>query len=174
MSVLKSISKYFASKFLTKDDLLPELLDQMTQQEVGTFIRAKLSKDIPAGYDRYSKGYIDALHGAQNLVLTHYGVATISDLAYAKIHEFAGYNWFARVAIDKILQQNDRDNSEAVAENGVSVTWLLHCIDEARKEADVENNYVKKRALIRKAVSTARPKLGTDKVGLVTELVLSL
>ncbi len=174
MSTLKSIAQWFADKFLTKEDLLPGLLEQMSQQEVATFIRTKLSKEIPSGYDRYSKAYKDALAGAENMLVAHHSVDGMGHLSRVLVRETSPQSFFTRTLIDKILQEHIAEADGSTTGDNVAVQLLLEKVADARKEAEAEKNYVKKRAVVRKAVTAAYPKLGTDRTGLVTELVLSL
>ena len=175
MSAIKSVVKYLSNRFLTKEDLLPELLAkrdiiERADDAVGFFM--KQAPLLPEG----SRPYNNAVKAAEDLLVIHYKSTSFSHLCRSQVRRTAKPNYYTLAVIGQVIEQHVKDGNvveEQYNNGGGEAGRLLSTIKEALVAAAEERNPIKRRSIVRKAISVQLPGLTSDRLSLLVELTLA-
>lgn len=177
MSAIKTVVKYLADKFLTKEDLLPGLLALQTKEdraaEAISFFRKEAPNLIPGTHE-----YETAVYAAEDLLLSHFKVGSFVDLCRNQTYKFASDTYYAKATINQIIEAHFYEDalpgtvtSSTDPITGAATVFIAN-LAEALAAAKAESNYIKRRSIVRKAIVANLPGLSSDRAGQLTELAL--
>lgn len=177
MSVIKTVVKYLANRFLTKEDLLPGLLAQQTVGENADMAIGFFKKEAPL-LSPGSKEYTGALAAATDLLLTHYRAGSFLQLCRSQVRRNSAPEYYAIAAMGKIIADHNAEPTTAANQDAAQLVsggeagQLLTSIALALTEARTEGNFIKRRSIVRKAIIAQLPCLNSDRAAQLTELAL--
>lgn len=171
MSAIKSVVKFFADRFLTKEDLLPDLLAQQDFAEradsaIG-FFKKEAGLLTPG-----SRSYDAAVLAATDLLLTHYRAGSFAQLCRSQVRKNAQPDYYAIATIGQIIDAHNKDVGIVNHTVGGEAGALLTQINDALVEAKAETNFIKRRSIVRKAIIAWLPGISSDRAAQLVELSL--
>jgi hypothetical protein len=173
MSAIKSVVKFLADRFLTKDDLLPDLLAQQDITERANsaigFFKREAALLVPGG-----KVYADAVKAAEDLLVTHYRASSFVQLCRSQVRKNAKPEYYTIATIGQIIEAHKADHREddVAPVVGGEAAALLATINDALGAAKSETNFIKRRSIVRKAIVATLPGISSDRAAALTELTL--
>lgn len=175
MSLIKTAVKFLVKRFLTKEDLLPDLLAQQTLGENADLAISFFKKEAPL-LSPGSRGYNAVVEAATALLLTHYRAGSFLQLCRSQVRKNSSPEYYAVAAMGKIISDHNVDTDAGPATAGVvsggEAGQLLASIATALAEAKSEGNFIKRRSIVRKAIVSQLPGLSSDRAAQLTELAL--
>lgn len=173
MSAIKSVVKFLADRFLTKEDLLPGLLAQQNVGENADMAISFFKKDAPL-LTPGSKLYADAVKAAEDLLVTSYRASSFIQLCRSQVRKTAKPEYYAIATIGQIIEAHKAENREVDVTPvvGGEASALLSSINEALIAAKTETNFIKRRSIVRRAIIAQLPGISSDRSAQLTELAL--
>lgn len=178
MSAIKSVVKYLANRFLTKEDLLPDLLAQQSDVERATSAITFFKKEAPL-LTPGTKEYVAAISVAQDLLLSHYRAGSFLQLCRSQTRKNSQPEYYAIATMGQIIAAHNAEPTTAAAStshlvSGGEAGVLLAQLALPLADAKAEGNFIKRRSIVRKAIVAALPGLTSDRAAALTELALHI
>lgn len=173
MSAIKSVVKFLADRFLTKEDLLPGLLAQQNPAERANSAISFYKREA-ALLQQGSKAYNDAVKAAEDLLVTHYRASSFVQLCRSQVRKTAKPEYYAIATIGQIIEAHKAENREVDVTPvvGGEASALLSSINDALIAAKAETNFIKRRSIVRRAILAQLPGISSDRSAQLTELAL--
>lgn len=170
MSVIKTVVKYFATRYLTKDDL-PELLAR-TQAERTADTVAFLKRDA-ALLSPTDANYKATVGAAEDLLIAHNRASSWFHLCRQVVRRSTPRSYYTMAVIGQQIEAYNIDKLGVgdTYQAGGEAGKLLDAIQTELDAAKGIRNPISRRSIIRNAIKTQLPDLSSDSLALLVELV---
>lgn len=167
-SIIQSIARYF----LAEDDireLLPEVTQHQRALDNNVYMRRTA---VLLGRD--TKEYKLGLQAAEDFLLEHHGANSVMQMCRSIVRKNASPNYYLTAALGNLIERHYETTGRKPETTGGEAGALLAKIEPSVVEAASEKNFIKKRAIVRKAVAAHFGDLDTDTQAAIVELVLQI
>lgn len=170
MSTIKTFVKYLADRFLTKEDLLPGLLEQQDVAERATSATSFFKKSA-ALLDQNSKSYKACISAAEDLLITHHRASSFSHLCRRFVRLNSHANYYTVALIGQVIEAHHAESGVTPDKTGGEAGMLLTTIADDLNTAKAIKNPISRNSVVRTAIKTALPGIRSDRLALLVELV---
>lgn len=167
-SIVQSIARYFLAEDEIRE-LLPEVTSHQRALDNNVYMRRTA---VLLGRD--TKEYKLGLQAAEDFLLEHHGSTSIIQMCRSLVRKNASHNYYLVAALGNLIERHYEATGAKSQVSGGEANALLVAIDPAVVEASAEKNFIKKRAIVRKAVAAHFGDLDTDTLAAIVELVLQI
>lgn len=168
MSVLKSLAKFFATRFLTQDEI-QELAPQ-TDIQIANTANSYLRKTAQL-LSTASREYQQVLSSAESFILNHHKASSLSQMCRSYVRRNSKPDYYIMAVIGQQLEAHITSNGGYTT--GGEAGQLLQSVNDDVAKALAETNVIKRRSIVRDAVKREVVGISADRAAVITELLLA-
>jgi hypothetical protein len=171
MSVIKTVVRALANRFLPKDELLTEALAARSKEDVAGEATLYIRRSAPL-LDRTGQEYKKAVTAAEELLLSHHNASSLAQLCRSHVRKNSKPEYYFIAVIGQLIDQHNTANGIGSVVPGGEAGELIAKITGALTQAKEQTNFIKRRSIIREAVKAELPGITADRAAAITELLL--